>query len=374
MKKRFGCLLLAIALLLPFCASAEYQTTSSYYVKAPTANRVHLRAHPAPNAPSLGLYYTGTPIDSYSASVNSEWASVRIGREQGYMNTSCITRYAPQSAAPDRYVSNRHSTWVNLRQSATTQSLSLGRYDNGVKLTVLGETVTGWSYVQVNGQTGYMMTSMIGDEPQTSTSSSVSVGSPTLLGQSPDGSYIYSYTAPNNQTIYFTTSEKNPSVSMNDVNFDGRNDLVIYTAMGSTNSLCEFYVFDGNRYQHAGHPGSEDGLSNYELHKEDNMVSTRQNNGFAGALNKLCLYQWKGTKLTLLRSATAELLSETLDYSDRSVTTTYQDIILVTVRDEQTGQTLWQEKVNANDSSFLDKEEHVLWQGIRLDELVMNVK
>ena len=47
-----------------------------------------------------------------------------------------------------------------------------------------------------------------------------------IVGHTGDGEYIHAYMADNGQTVYFTAPDENPSVTLEDVNFDGIPDLI----------------------------------------------------------------------------------------------------------------------------------------------------
>ena len=156
-----------------------------------------------------------------------------------------------------------------------------------------------------------------------------------------------------------------------DVNFDGRNDLVFYTSMGASNAWCEFFVFDGVRYHYVEHPGSEYGLPNYELHPQQGLVSTHANNGSAGALHENCLFRWEGNQLKLIRRAVGEEYKETDYQADRYVETTWNDRIRFRVyhQSEETGEgtVVFEEISGLTDSitGVFERENAALWQGLR---------
>ena len=66
----------------------------------------------------------------------------------------------------------------------------------------------------------------------------------TILGHMPDDEYIHQYVAPNGQLLWFTAIEKNPYIKMEDVNFDGTEDIVVFTVRGASNFFVEFFLYD----------------------------------------------------------------------------------------------------------------------------------
>ena len=263
-------------------------------------------------------------------------------------------------------VNNPNSTWVHLRQEPTTKSKSLGRYNNGTSLTLLDETDNGWYQVSVEGKTGYMLQSMV-------TFIYTQPHDLRTVGRAGNGDAIMAFEAPHGQTLYFTTIEKNPRIKMEDVNFDGVSDIVVFTAMGASNHFCEFFVFDDVRreYRMAEHHGAEDGLVNYQLLPDKQLVVTQANNGSAGALHEECIFRWEGGNLKLIRRALSRELTETDHQQDRFITTTHTQKLHLTVRDytagEYEGTVIWEEIAQLDESTFrdlLERENRALWQGI----------
>ncbi len=142
---------------------------SSYaaYVTSRNGKGVNLRESTSTTSRSLGLYPVGTSITVLG--YGSTWCSVQINGTVGYMMTSFITTNKPSytpavpsvpSSSYAAYVTSRNGKGVNLRESASATSRSLGLYPVGTPITVLNYGNT-WCSVQINGTTGYMMTSFI---------------------------------------------------------------------------------------------------------------------------------------------------------------------------------------------------------------------
>lgn len=122
------------------------------------SQRLNLRKGPGQTYASLGLYHTGVTVEVLDY-VENGYAKVRLGHQTGYMDLDYLTSQSVAPYAPTLTVANPiPSHKLNLRAEPTTNSASLGRYGNGVKVSVLGY-VSGdeWAYVRVDGQTGYMM-------------------------------------------------------------------------------------------------------------------------------------------------------------------------------------------------------------------------
>lgn len=355
--KKLLMILLAMALCIPF-ASAENGTC---YIDGGNADRVHLRLEPSTNSDSMGLYFTGTPVQPLLTIANG-WTQVRIGSQTGYVMSSLLSDAPVAPAAPVYETHGGSSGWVNLRASAYSRGEVIGKVDNGTLVYVLGETASGWYYVDAGMQTGYMMTKYLreSDRPMRQECTKI-------VGKAPNGDYIHHYVAINGQSVYFVAMEEEPVVEYADVNFDGAADLTILTTLGASNAFYEFFVWDGNQFVYAEHTSSDYGLCNYYLDAQRKLVVSHANNGSAGALHEICLYRWSGTNLLPVRRAVSESLTQTEYSQGVFIETTYDDMFHITVRDFTKGVSgglvIWEQIIPAEDMDYA-QEEAALWQGL----------
>lgn len=191
--------------------------------------------------------------------------------------------------------------------------------------------------------------------------------------------WIHRFTAPNGQEIYYVAGlpEDEERVTMEDVNFDGIDDVVVLTANGASNAFSEFYVWDGAQYALAMRNQSPDiGLANYALCPELGLVVSHASNGLAGLLHETNIYRWDGTNLILLRSAVADYEHTSLFEGSRFTSIDNYDAVHMRVYeaeyggDERTDTLLWEARLDtarANDDvqTLLDQEQAALWQGLR---------
>ena len=374
MMKRLLALLLALACLFPM-AHAE----KVLYIQGTTSDRVHLRAEPYADAASLGLYYTGTAVVQLG-DAQYGWIPVDVGVIEGFVHQDYLSDadYVP-SLAPVYVVSNKSSTWVNLRSQPSMYSSVMEQLDNGTRVTVMGETADGWSYVRTASGDGYMKTSMLAPaekQNQSTVSFATAEELPaktTIVGQTREGDHIHHYVADNRQDIFFPAMEENPTITGEDVNFDGLDDLVIYTAKGSSNLYCRFYVFTDGMYVPAMHKGRIVELINYTLYPGRNMVLSRSNDGYAGALFVMDLYRWDetGTQLTPIRQAVSDDLTKTEYMPDTGrLTTTYLDALRVEIHDfttdEYNGTLIYETETDHDqlDAAWFDTIDAAFWQGL----------
>lgn len=196
----------------------------------------------------------------------------------------------------------------------------------------------------------------------------------TVLGHMPDGEYIHQYVAPNGQLLWFTALEEQPGIKLEDVNFDGAEDIVIHVVRGASNFYAEFFLYDAQQdmYVLATHPSQEEGICNYDLHPELGLVESMTNNGNAGLLHVWNLYRWEGTELKLIRSAVSDEWFE--DHFDGQTYTQiiHGDTLHVTVRDHTQDSyddsvilEVIMPKEDVDIQDLYEEEMNALWQGIK---------
>lgn len=335
------------------------------YIDGRTADRVHLRVSPMADAESLGLFFTGTPVERI-AMTDDGWTRVQIGSHAGYVRSEYLAATAAQKF-PAYVVDNRTSDWVNLRSGASFEANPVGRLENGDAVRLMGETASGWSYVTAEGRRGYVVTEFLSAAP-TGGQADVRASS-RVVGVTEAGDYILAVDAGSGQTVYLVSQEEQPLITREDVNFDGYDDLVITTARGATNFYYAFFVWTSGGYVRAGHPGVE-GIANYALHPERGMVTSSANAGSAGALYEDCIFTWDGTDLHLIRHAQAANLHEYRTEGTAFVTVMYDRKIDLTVYayDAEGGMTLIHSEVvdmNRMDTQKLEEMKQRLWEGLR---------
>lgn len=128
------------------------------------AHRLNLRVAPDKNSRSLGKYYNGVQVVINGAveknDKGEEWVKVSVCGLQGYMDNSFLNYEAEKNPASVMPVMKVHNTNpvgnLHLRSAQSTDSASLGLFENGTKVILMGFTGE-WAHVIVNGQTGFMM-------------------------------------------------------------------------------------------------------------------------------------------------------------------------------------------------------------------------
>jgi len=131
--------------------------TSVFYINTRAAGgQLHLRKSASSASKSLGLFYTGTPLNVVSYT-RTGWAYVRIGQTEGYMAADYLTFIPPTQYGATCILRNSRATGLNLRSTPSTGGELIGFAPNYSTLTLLGELSDGWCYVDYNGTLGYML-------------------------------------------------------------------------------------------------------------------------------------------------------------------------------------------------------------------------
>ena len=321
-KSAVFCFTLICAIM--FLAGACAETA---YVDGKTASRVHLRNAQSQQSDSLGLFYTGTEVELDRSTLSDEWVRVRIGAMNGYIMNDYLRSDRPSGyTLPGARVK---PDTLNLRSGPSKDNKVESVLQEWDRLYILGQCSNGWYYVKTqNGLIGYVMPEYV-----TLTGEMVSDRNADIrkVGESYNGDFIYSWPAPNGQTLYFTALE-DPVIQYEDVNFDGHEDVVVFIIRGASNFFTEFFVWDDGQYVYARHPGLDYGICNYHLYPEYGIVHSDANNGSAGAEHEDVLMRWEGNELRVIRRAVSENATEMTRFSDGGGYTIHTDLQNLRVR------------------------------------------
>ena len=160
------------------------------YVNTGNSGRLHLREYPSQNARSLGLFPNGTKVSAADLCIG--WTYVSVNGLVGYMMNIYLSSTAPDPYQPTqytiRYVYSPDGTLVDLRAGMSASYQSLGRYSNGTQVRVYYNWGT-WSYVSVNGNVGYMLSSQLSASPYIPPHPTIPIGTATV--RHPNGSFVY---------------------------------------------------------------------------------------------------------------------------------------------------------------------------------------
>lgn len=139
------------------------------YVRTSNGGSLNLRAYPGTDAGVLAQIPNGSAL-SVLLKGNAYWM-VSYSEQTGFVDVSYITEHSsgslppvspstPTTTAGTAIVQTGNSGKLNLREQAYANAGILGRYSNGTAVTVLQKGAA-WSYVEVKGQKGYMMSKFL---------------------------------------------------------------------------------------------------------------------------------------------------------------------------------------------------------------------
>lgn len=139
------------------------------YVNTSNGGRLNLRTYPGSDAGVLAQIPNGSAL-SVLLKGNYYWM-VSYSGQTGFVDVSYITEHSsgslppvspggPTTTAGTAVVQTGNSGKLNLREQAYANAGILGRYSNGTAVTVLQKGAA-WSYVEVKGQKGYMMSKFL---------------------------------------------------------------------------------------------------------------------------------------------------------------------------------------------------------------------
>ena len=194
---------------------------TTLYISTGNTGRLNLREFPSTSSKSLGLYSNGTPVSA--ARLANGWSQVVVNGQRGFMMTQYLTAAAPSTHSPvvptatpspsgpvptahpgyvgSMYVSTGNSGALNLRESFSTSSRSLGLYPNGTPVFVYA-TLGAWVHVSVGGQTGYMMAKFLSvSQPAVTPVTTTPVLPGTATVKHPANSFVYLRSTANSNNL-----------------------------------------------------------------------------------------------------------------------------------------------------------------------------
>jgi uncharacterized protein YgiM (DUF1202 family) len=159
MRTRIISILVSVMLVMSLASTAMAAETTAMVNNPNPDDRLNLRTTPDADAPTLGKYYNGVHVELLGSEKNG-WIKVRFGNLVGYMLAEFLeTDYSNfvNSVLPSYTINNTAGTGLNLRESQSTKSKSLGFYSNGETGWVYGVGET-WCHVQApDGKVGFML-------------------------------------------------------------------------------------------------------------------------------------------------------------------------------------------------------------------------
>lgn len=171
------------------------------YVTSENGKGVRLRKGPSTAYGSYGTYDVGTQVTVHGTA--NGWSSITVGGQSGYMMTKFLTTIKPGSGSSSgstdsgdvvdyiAYVTSQNGKGVKLRKGPSTAYGTYTTCDVGTKVTVMAKSGE-WSYIDIGGQKGYMMSKFLTDQvPGSGSTGGSSSGSYTAYVTSENGGGVF---------------------------------------------------------------------------------------------------------------------------------------------------------------------------------------
>ena len=125
-------------------------------VEAGKSNVLILYRKPSEKSERLGLFYEGTEVKVLSK--KGDWRHVRIGQQEGYvLGKHLAPKESNQVPTPEyRTGKVQSSSGLNLRRGPSSKEEKIRTLKDDTFVYVMGETQTGWYYVMVGEDFGYV--------------------------------------------------------------------------------------------------------------------------------------------------------------------------------------------------------------------------
>ena len=155
---------------LAFGSAANQVASAKVSTVVNNASGLNMRSGPGTGYGVFETLKNGTGVTVMGV-VGEDWAHVQAENLTGYVMTRYLKYFQSSGGSGSggsagqtgiAYVKNTYA-WqrLNLRARPSLNSDVLGRYQDGVKVSVLASMAGGWAYVRVGGRTGYMMTKFL---------------------------------------------------------------------------------------------------------------------------------------------------------------------------------------------------------------------
>lgn len=318
MKKRFAAAAAVLMLAAAGCAA------EGMVVDGRNADRVHLRAAPSLSADSLGLYFTGTPLEVLGGE-ESGFLPVCIGAAEGYIKADLTAQaedVLPAISAGEVWADADEQGCTPLYAEPDHNAETVGDLQGLQRVLVLGQTKNGFYDVTAgSGARGYIaqgdLRLMDAVRPEASEAmqevSIISCGEKTTVRLEQAGFALDRYgscvheielerDSETVQRLYYiceTVPQTAPHLDFADMNMDGYPDLIALRTMGASDAYAVYFLYEPETGLYERCLALE-GFSawRYELVPSDRIIinNIRINAG------EVCqeIYQWQENELILL--------------------------------------------------------------------------
>lgn len=156
MKKIAAFIIMMICLATSNALAADY----SEAVVDASSGKLHLRAQASQTSDSKGLYFSGTLVKCLSA-LDNDWVEVQIGQETGYMISQYLKSGEEAAHVEPKAWNGTAASSCEMRTGPSVGFELICKVNKGENVTIWGESVNRWYYVQIGQKFGFVSGSQV---------------------------------------------------------------------------------------------------------------------------------------------------------------------------------------------------------------------
>lgn len=156
MKKIAAFIIMMICLATSNALAADY----SEAVVDASSGKLHLRAQASQTSDSKGLYFSGTLV-KYLSALDNDWVEVQIGQETGYMMSQYLKSGEEAAHVEPKAWNGTAASSCEMRTGPSVGFELICKVNKGENVTIWGESVNRWYYVQIGQKFGFVSGSQV---------------------------------------------------------------------------------------------------------------------------------------------------------------------------------------------------------------------
>lgn len=156
MKKIAAFIIMMICLATSNALAADY----SEAVVDASSGKLHLRAQASQTSDSEGLYFSGTLV-KYLSALDNDWVEVQIGQETGYMMSQYLKSGEEAAHVEPKAWNGTAASSCEMRTGPSVGFELICKVNKGENVTIWGESVNRWYYVQIGQKFGFVSGSQV---------------------------------------------------------------------------------------------------------------------------------------------------------------------------------------------------------------------
>lgn len=137
--------------------NTKSQSEKNAVIDSKGKSPVHMREKPSRQANSLGLFYPGAAMEVIGMA-GEEWMHIKAADMQGYVHADLLA-FGPDAEAVAKHGKKavvRSESIIHMRQGPRREAAPLDVLPNGASVTIFGELMSEWYYIQHGTRFGYV--------------------------------------------------------------------------------------------------------------------------------------------------------------------------------------------------------------------------